>query len=75
MPIDVKFYQVYLKTLDIFFFWILRRVQSGQSLEGSAPILRVIFSFDFSDDFGGGSEVVRKSSRRSRVSWLESHSK
>ena len=42
---------MYLNTLDICFRWILSHVWSGQSLEGSAPILRVLLSFDVSDLF------------------------
>ena len=54
------FNKVSLNTLDIFFCWILIQVRSGKSLEGSAPTLRFIFSFDVSDVFVGGSEVVRE---------------
>ena len=64
---------MYLNTLDICFRWILSRVQYGQSLGGSAPILRVLFSLHVSDVFRGGSKVGGKFSRRSRVSWIESH--
>ena len=56
--IIIYFYKVYLNTLDICFRWILGHVQYGQSLEGSAPILRFLFSLDISDVFGGDSEVV-----------------
>ena len=33
----------------------------------------VLLSFDVSEIFGGGSEVVSKFYRRSRTSWLDSH--
>ena len=56
--IIIYFYKVYLNTLDICFRWLLGHVQYGQSLEGSAPILRFLFSLDISDVFGGSSEVV-----------------
>ena len=46
--------------MDICFRWILSRVQFGQSLKVSALILRVLFSFDVSNVFGGVSEVVSK---------------
>ena len=62
-PIIYFFNKVSLNTLDIFFCWILSQVRSVKSLEGSAPTLRFIFSFDVSDVFGGGSEVVRKCSQ------------
>ena len=42
LVIDVYFYKVYLNTMDICFYWLLSRVQYGQALEGSAPILRVL---------------------------------
>ena len=45
LPIIVYFYKVYLNTFDVWFFWILIRVQSGQFLEGSAPFLRVLLIF------------------------------
>ena len=38
------FYKVYYNTLDIFLRWILIRVWSGHSLEGSAPFLRVLLN-------------------------------
>ena len=54
-------YKVYLNTLDIFLLWIIIRVRCGQSLEGSAPLLRVLIFFYVSDDFFGGVyEVVRE---------------
>ena len=64
---------MYLNLYDICFRWLITRVRSGQSLGGSAPILRVLFSLDVSDVSRGGSEVVGEFSRCSRVSWLESH--
>ena len=59
--------------MDICFLWIISRIRSGQSLEGSALILRILFSFDVSDVSGGGSEVVSEFSFCFRMSWLESH--
>ena len=56
------------------FCWITSCVRYEQSLEGSALIMKVLFSFDVSDVFRGGSEVVRTFSYRSRVSSQESHS-
>ena len=50
------FYKLYLNTLDICLCWILSHVQSGQSLEGSAPFLGFLFFLKFSDVFGEGSE-------------------
>ena len=63
LTIDVYFYKVYLNTLDILFSWLLIRVRSGQSLKESAPILRVLFSFDVSDVFRGGSDMVSEFSQ------------
>ena len=57
-PIVIYFYKVYLITLDIFFRWILSHVWYGHLIEESAPILRVLFSFDVSYIFGGVSKVV-----------------
>ena len=73
LPFVLNFYKVYINTLDICFFWIPSRVQSGHLLEGSALILRVVFSFDASDIFGGGSKVVGEFSHCSHVRWIESH--
>ena len=42
LPFVVYFYKVHLNTLDICFCWLLSRVRSGHSLEGSALILRVL---------------------------------
>ena len=60
LPVTMLFYRVYFNTLDIFLGWILSHVRSGQSLEGSALFLRVLF-FWVSDVFEGGSEVVSES--------------
>ena len=54
---------MYIATLDIYFHWLLRCVRSGKSLEGSAPILRVLFSFDVSDIFKGFYKVVSEFSQ------------
>ena len=45
-PIFIYFYKVYLNTLDVLFFWLLSHFQYVNLLEGSAPILRVLFSLD-----------------------------
>ena len=45
MPFDAYSNEVYLNTLDIFFCWILSCVWFGQSIEGSATILRVLCLF------------------------------
>ena len=37
------FNKAYFNTLDIFMHWLLSRVQSIKSLEGSALVLRVVF--------------------------------
>ena len=62
--VDFLFYKVYLNTLDIYLHWILIHVQSGQSLEVSAPLLRVLLILNISDVFGGGSEVFSEYSDR-----------
>ena len=46
--------------LGYFLRWILSRVQYGQSLKVSAPFLRVLLFFDFSDVFEGYFGVVRE---------------
>ena len=38
-----KFYKVYSNTFDVCWRWILSHIRSGQSLEVSAPFLRVLF--------------------------------
>ena len=55
----IYFYKVYINTLDICFRWLLSHVRYGNLLKISALILRVHFSLDVSDIFGGVSEVVR----------------
>ena len=45
LSITVFFYKVYLNTLDICLFCLLGRVLSGQSIESSAPLLRVLSIF------------------------------
>ena len=57
-PIIIYFYKVYLNILDIFFRRLLSHVQYGHLLKGYTPILRVLFSLDVSDVFGGVSETV-----------------
>ena len=53
--------KVYLNTLFICLSWLLSRVQSGQSREGSAPFLGFLSLFDVSNIFEGGFEWVRDS--------------
>ena len=69
-----SFLSFFRRRFDVWFFWLLIHVRPGYLLKGSTPILRVLFSFDVSGIFGGGSKVVSKFSSRSRVSWLDSHS-
>ena len=40
---------MYLNNLDIYFSWLFSCVQSGHSLEGSAPFLRVFFFFNITN--------------------------
>ena len=61
-PSGFYFYEMNSNTLDIFLHFLLSRFRS-QLLELSDPLLRVLFSFNVSDVFGGGSEVVRKFSQ------------
>ena len=56
----VYFYKVYSNTLDICLRWILIRVQSGNTLEVSAPFSMVICFLNISDVFGVGSKVFDK---------------
>ena len=58
---NICFYKVYLNTLDSCLHWLLSHLQSGKSIEGSAPFLRVLLFFDVSNIFRGGFEVVRES--------------
>ena len=52
------FYTVHSNTLGICLRWILGCVWSGQSIEGSAPFLRILWFLNVSDVFWGGSKVV-----------------
>ena len=54
----VKKKKIYSTTLGICLRWIFSRVRSGQSFEGSAKLLRVLWLLNVSYVFGGGSEVV-----------------
>ena len=55
--LPIFFYKVF-HTLEICLRWILSRVQSLHSLEGSALFLRVLFFLNVSNSIGGGSKVV-----------------
>ena len=57
--IVIYFYNMYLNTLNIWFHWLPRHVRYGNLFEVSALIMRVLFSLDVSEFFGGVSEVVR----------------
>ena len=59
------FYKLYLITLNTCLCWLLSRFQSGKLFQESNLVLRVLFFFDVSGDFEGGSEVVSDSSDRS----------
>ena len=63
-------------TLDICLCLFFGHVQSVKSLEVSALILRVLFYFEISDVFGGGSEAVSEFSHHSCMIWFDlSHPK
>ena len=59
----VYFYKVYYEILDICLCSIFRRVQSGYLLEVFTPFLRVFFSTNVSEVFGGSPKVISKSFR------------
>ena len=63
------FYRVCFNTLDICLCWLLSRVQYGNLLEGSAPILNVLSIFNVSDVFGVCSEVVSNFFNRFCMIW------
>ena len=65
-----KFYKVYSNTLDIFLFWLIIHVQSGQYLGGSASFLVVLLFFNISDFSDGFPKWSVNISNFSRVIWL-----